>query len=333
MQGNEISKNALQIFDNPEFGEIRTLEIDGDPWFVGRDMASALGYKKPYDAVINHVDKDDTLKQGIMDNLGRNQQTILINESGMYALIIMSDLPSAKKFKHWITREVIPSLRKTGSYNLPPLSTNEMMLQIAQNAVELERQLKAQNEEISILKESNIRTEQKLDTAISIFAKPTGTWKDGMELAIREMTGEGGWSAPKLKSKLYQELEITTSCDLGNRQLRMRKRLKKQGATYREQMAVTKLDIISKDKQLRTVFESIVRNYQAIYGLENINVNKEQEELTMKDCEAVENGLKSLGYKEITDIKYEPCGYLRDTIILDGEVLGIWDYQKNTFVD
>jgi len=277
MQGNEISKNALQIFDNPEFGEIRTLEIDGDPWFVGRDMASALGYKKPYDAVINHVDKDDTLKQGIMDNLGRNQQTILINESGMYALIIMSDLPSAKKFKHWITREVIPSLRKTGSYNLPPLSTNEMMLQIAQNAVELERQLNEHNKAISLLQESNTRTEQKIDTAIKIFAQPTGTWKDSMELAIREISNGGGWATPKLKGKMYQELEISASCDLGNRQLRMRKRLKKQGATYREQMALTKLDIISKDKQLRKVFESIVRRYQAEYSFGN-DVSQIQEE-------------------------------------------------------
>ena len=325
--------NELRLFNNPEFGELHMIEIDGKPYAGATSIAKILGYVNPNKAISQHC---RWVTKRVVPHPQNPNKTIEMNfipEGDLYRLIVNSKLPKAQEIESWIFDDVLPSISRTGSYNFPQLSTNEMMLQIAQNAVELERQLNEQNKAISLLQESNIRTEQKLDTAINIFAKPTGTWKDGMELAIREMIGEGGWSTPKLKSKLYQELEIITSCDLGNRQLRMRKRLKKQGATYREQMAVTKLDIISKDKQLRTVFESIVRNYQAIYGLENINGSKDQEELIMKDYEAVEKGLRSLGYKDITDLKYEPCGYLRDTIILNDEVLGIWDYQKNTFVD
>lgn len=106
----------IQIFNNPEFGEIRTIVIDGEPWFVGREVAKALGYVKPAGAVRNNVDMDDTLRKGITDSLGRIQDTLVINESGLYALIFNSKLPSAKKFKTWVTSEVLPSIRKNGSY-------------------------------------------------------------------------------------------------------------------------------------------------------------------------------------------------------------------------
>ena len=110
--------NDIQIFDNKEFGQIRTIEIDGEPWFVGRDMATALGYGNPNDALSKHVDIDDK-DLAKCDTLGGNQQMIIVNESGMYSLILGSKLTSAKKFKRWITSEVIPSIRKTGGYNLP----------------------------------------------------------------------------------------------------------------------------------------------------------------------------------------------------------------------
>lgn len=113
-------ENKITIFENNEFGRVRTLEINNEPWFVGRDVAEILGYAKPRNAIATHVDEDDALKQGIMDNLGRNQETVLINESGLYSLILSSKLPSAKSFKKWITLEVLPSIRKTGSYSIIP---------------------------------------------------------------------------------------------------------------------------------------------------------------------------------------------------------------------
>lgn len=109
--------NELKIYENPEFGKVRTMEINGEPYFVAKDVAEILGYAKPENALTTHVDKDDTLKQGVIDSLGRAQNTTLINESGLYSLIFSSKISKAKQFKRWVTHEVLPSIRKTGSYS------------------------------------------------------------------------------------------------------------------------------------------------------------------------------------------------------------------------
>lgn len=108
-------KNELQVFNNPEFGKIRTVTIDSEPWFVGKDVAVALGYENPQKAVRTHVDSED---KGMteMDTPGGKQNLAIINESGLYSLILSSKLPSAKRFKHWVTSEVLPAIRKTGHY-------------------------------------------------------------------------------------------------------------------------------------------------------------------------------------------------------------------------
>ena len=107
--------NKIKIFENPEFGSIRTLQKDGEPWFVGKDVAAALGYSNPRKAIADHVDEED---KGVTNcyTLGGNQNMTIINESGLYSLILSSKLPTAKKFKHWVTSEVLPSIRKTGGY-------------------------------------------------------------------------------------------------------------------------------------------------------------------------------------------------------------------------
>ena len=111
-----MNQTKVTVFNNEEFGDVRTIMIDNEPWFVGRDVASALGYAKPLNALSTHVEKDDSLKRGITDSLGRNQETILINESGVYSLIFGSKLESAIKFKNWVTKEVLPCIRKNGIY-------------------------------------------------------------------------------------------------------------------------------------------------------------------------------------------------------------------------
>lgn len=108
--------NDLMIFKNEEFGEIRSLEINNEPYFVGKDIAETLIYKEPHKAIVSHVDEDDRTKYPIIDELGRKQETWIINESGLYSLIMSSKLPSAKKFKRWVTSEVLPAIRKTGGY-------------------------------------------------------------------------------------------------------------------------------------------------------------------------------------------------------------------------
>lgn len=108
--------DKLKIFENDEFGSVRTIMINNEPYFVGKDVAEILGYTKPLNAIATHIDKDDSLKQGLTDRMGRMQETIFINESGLYSLILSSKLPSAKKFKRWVTSEVLPAIRKTGGY-------------------------------------------------------------------------------------------------------------------------------------------------------------------------------------------------------------------------
>ncbi|MCI9677977.1 MAG: Bro-N domain-containing protein [Oscillospiraceae bacterium] len=110
--------NELKTFENPELGAIRTVEINGEPWMVGKDVALALGYSNPRDALSKHVDSDDKGGSQIATPYGVQEMTI-INESGLYSLVLSSKLPSAKKFRRWVTSEVLPSIRKTGGYNLP----------------------------------------------------------------------------------------------------------------------------------------------------------------------------------------------------------------------
>ena len=110
--------NDLQIFSNAEFGEIRTINLDGTPWFVGKDVAVILGYSNSRKAIIDHVDEED---KGVTkcDTLGGSQELTVINESGLYSLVLSSKLPTAKKFKRWVTSEVLPSIRKHSAYMTP----------------------------------------------------------------------------------------------------------------------------------------------------------------------------------------------------------------------
>lgn len=109
--------NNLQIFKSPDFGQVRTIQQNGEPWFIGKDVAEILGYKKPENAIAVHVDDEDkttTLIQGTGSNYKSN--AVIINESGLYSLILSSKMPKAKEFKRWVTSEVIPAIRKHGGY-------------------------------------------------------------------------------------------------------------------------------------------------------------------------------------------------------------------------
>lgn len=143
----------IQIFNNPDFGDIRTVEIDGEVWFVGKDIAEALGYgkgKSLNNAVANHVDDED---KGVteMETPGGIQKMVIINESGLYALIFGSKLDSAKKFKKWVTSEVLPAIRKNGSYTMP-ISTNDKIMLLAQGHMELQQEVDSIKKDMESLK-------------------------------------------------------------------------------------------------------------------------------------------------------------------------------------
>ncbi len=111
-----MSTNQIQIYTNPDFGDIRTVLINDEPWFVGKDVATALGYENTRDALAKHVDGEDKNTVAIRDGIQGNPNTTVINESGLYSLVFSSKLPKAKEFKHWVTSEVLPSIRKNSVY-------------------------------------------------------------------------------------------------------------------------------------------------------------------------------------------------------------------------
>ena len=109
-------ENMIKTFVNEEFGTVRTLMKDGQPWFVGKDVAVILGYNEPHKAIARHVDEDDGMKHPVIDSMGRTQNVTIVNESGFYSLVLASRMPNAKKFKRWVTSEVLPTIRRTGGY-------------------------------------------------------------------------------------------------------------------------------------------------------------------------------------------------------------------------
>lgn len=152
--------SELKIFENPEFGSIRTVEIDGTPYFVGKDVAEVLGYSNPRDALGRHVDEDDKNTVVNPDGNRGNPNMTIINESGLYSLILSSKLPKAKEFKHWVTSEVLPSIRKHGMYATDELINNPDIAIAAFTALKEEREktrqltetVAVQNQQIAELK-------------------------------------------------------------------------------------------------------------------------------------------------------------------------------------
>ena len=155
-----------QIFKNAEFGQIRTCTVDGETYFVGKDVASALGYINPNKAMIDHVDDEDKLTSRIV-MAGQNRQVIIINESGLYALILSSKLESARRFKHWVTSEVLPRIRKQGGYIVArPHESDEVILARALQI--MQATLQRRDEQIAQLKPRADYADHVLDS-ISCF--------------------------------------------------------------------------------------------------------------------------------------------------------------------
>ncbi|MFI3327000.1 MAG: BRO family protein [Clostridia bacterium] len=146
----------LQVFKNDEFGEVRTLLIEGTPWFLGKNVADILGYKNTQKAIRDHVDNEDKLTERIVLS-GQNREVTLINESGLYSLILSSKLPTAKRFKHWVTSEVLPSIRKHGAYVTSEklyeiIKKPESIIELLQNLLDEQQKNKVLQKEVDVMK-------------------------------------------------------------------------------------------------------------------------------------------------------------------------------------
>lgn len=255
--------NELQIFNNSKYGEMRTTEIDGATWFCLADICRPLGIAA-YDCK-KRLNSGGTVTIRTPTNSGI-QGMIFVNESNFYKAVFQSKKPEAEEFTDWVTSEVLPSLRKHGTYTVQPVTQAELMLQQAQIIVAMERRIDTVE---TMLLDVGSKAEQaaaKLDTAIKIYSKPNADhWVEDMNAAIAELSGETAGKQMALRGRLYAELERTaghTSIDA--RLTRLKSRMKKGGMTRKECEKLTKLDAIGKDTKLRAIFESIIKRYQAI---------------------------------------------------------------------
>ncbi|KGG81092.1 antirepressor [Caloranaerobacter azorensis H53214] len=160
--------NELQVFTNEQFGKVRTLMINKEPYFVGNDIAKILDYKEPHKAIVRHVDEEDRMKHPIPTN-GGIQETWIINESGLYSLILSSKLPTAKKFKRWVTSEVLPSIRKHGMYATEELLNNPDL------AIRVFQELKKEREE-----KAKLQKQIQEDKPYTNFGKAISNSEDGI---------------------------------------------------------------------------------------------------------------------------------------------------------
>lgn len=203
--------NELKIFNNEEFGKIRTVTIDNEPWFVGKDVADNLGYQNGSRDINRHVSEDDRIKDMIFDG-NQNKETILINESGLYALIFGSKLESAKEFKHWVTSEVLPALRKTGSYEMPKKKQSNERLASVNNAVKiLTPMLQAAgcNSKIQLLTAKSLYEKAGVDLPITIEADQQ--YVDTVHIArqARLYFQSSGKPADKAVNEIIRRLDLS----------------------------------------------------------------------------------------------------------------------------
>lgn len=191
--------NQLQVFQNDEFGAIRTVVLNGEPYFVGKDVAGVLGYSNTRKALLDHVDEEDKMQGDgvtIRDAIGREQTPVVINESGLYSLILSSKLTSAKRFKRWVTSEVLPCIRKHGVYAVDEVLANSDML------IEALLELKAERQRNAFLNETVAVQSQQIAEM-----KPKVSYYDVVLnckdlVAISVIAKDYGWSATKLNEYL-----------------------------------------------------------------------------------------------------------------------------------
>ena len=250
----------ILTFNNPEFGSIRTIEQNGEPWFVGKDVALALGYAKPENALAAHVDaldKTTTLIQG--DGSNYKSKTTIINESGLYSLIFSSKLEGAQRFKRWVTSEVLPSIRKTGCYGTPDLSELSPELRCL---IRLEQQQKQQAQEL-------VRLNQKLDQLQGTGAFGTGGWRrESARIIARIAQARGGAQhVPIVYQAAYTLLEEREHCSLTARLEALRSKQRQQGMSKTRAGRLTKMDAIAASSESVERWMKILHEMEARYGI------------------------------------------------------------------
>lgn len=239
--------SGLTVFENPEFGELRTAEINGETWFCLADVCRPLGLKAKE---CNRRLKKGGVATTHLPTESGIQEMLVINEGNLYRVIFQSRKPEAERFTDWVTEEVLPSLRKTGQYQMKPMSPAELLAAQAQALVEMERRQEA--------------LERKVDRAVAALARPEkDSWTAEMKEAIADYCRETGLSETAGRGRLYAALDREAGCSTDARLRNLRERRKKAGERRKDYMKLTKLDAIALDGVLRSAFEGIVARERA----------------------------------------------------------------------
>ena len=248
--------NELQIFKNPEFGQVRTLIKDGQPWFVAKDICTALGLGDTSKAM-ERLDPDEKGTNSILTP-GGTQEMWCVNEYGLYNLVIASRKPEAKSFKRWITHEVLPSIRQTGGYITP----QAQMLQFLQGMLD---EMKRQAAELNEVKEQSskaLETTQNIkDTLINTY----DNWRDWVKQNVSAIQKGSNMSYQDVYSRMYEELERRAKCRLSIRVDNQRKRMAMAGASKTAVDNYRSIDAIEDDARLKEIFTAIVKEYAVKY--------------------------------------------------------------------
>lgn len=256
--------NELQIFKSPEFGQVRMMIINNEVWFVGKDIVDILGYKNGSRDINSHVDKEDKLKYQI-STAGQMREQLLINESGLYSLALSSKLPKAKEFKRWITKEVIPSIRKYGGYIAKPLNQLDILEQSIQIMKEQQRRLEEHDNRLAKV-ESNIEQIKELEQInASNFRLHFGAITRKIAHYYPCLDMENPYQA--IRHEFYERLENEAHCNLNIRLKNKKERAYKAGLNKNKIKEINKLDIIEEDARLINSAIAVLKKMSIQYGI------------------------------------------------------------------
>lgn len=274
--------NELKIFENEKFGKIRTIIIDGEPWFVGKDVATALGYSDTKSALADHVDPEDKriIQRGQIATLDiPNRGLTIINEAGVYSLVFGSKLPDAKIFKRWIAHDVLPSIHKTGQYiegvdmslaSPDIIVLQQMVTKLARQDIEQKRQAM----QIQALEDQFSNTKEEFSHQVDGIRELIGThpdnWREDCRKLIAKMAyREGGpQNIAAVNTLIYAQVNSRAGVNLNTRLNNLRKRAIENGASKTAVDKLNIVDVIAQDKKLIEIYVKVVREMAIQYDYE-----------------------------------------------------------------
>lgn len=261
-----MNENEIQVW-NYESSEIRIVQVNGEVMFVGKDVADILGYQNGSRDINRHVEEEDRCKIMIFDGR-QDKETIVINESGLYSLILSSNLPNAKQFKRWVTSEVLPSIRKHGSYSVQSQFADlSPQLQVLIQMETRQKQIEArQAEQATAL----AGLEQKLQNTCEVIALDKTAWRKDSEHLINKIaraTGDGYGGIRLLYEEIYRSIESRAGVSLNTRLTNKRNRMAGEGVCKSKRDKLTRVDIIAEDKKLIEIYVAIVKELAVKYGV------------------------------------------------------------------